>query len=133
MPTFSKSSSDRLLTCHPDLQNLFREVIKFYDCSIICGTRTKEEQDLAYDTGKSKLKWPNSKHNSNPSRAIDVVPIPINWNPVKENMYRYYHFSGYVLAMADKLGIKLRCGIDFNQNKIFSDDSFVDSPHFELI
>ena len=129
MPKFSKSSDDKLNTCHPLLQTLFREVVKHYDCTIICGHRGEKEQNEAFANGYSKLKFPQSKHNSMPSRAVDVLPHPFtNWN----DKLKFVHFAGYVLATADRLGIKIRCGIDFNEDLKFNNDSFFDGPHFEL-
>lgn len=129
MPKFSKVSQDRLKTCDQRLQDLFNEVIKNYDCSIICGHRGQADQDKAYNEGKSKIKWPNGKHNSNPSRAVDVAPYPIDWNDTK----RFYHFAGYVKATADQMGIKIRWGGDWDSDNDFKDNSFNDTPHFELI
>lgn len=128
MPAFSKSSNDKLNTCHPLLQTLMREVVKNYDCTIICGHRGEKEQNEAFDNGFSKVKWPNSKHNQMPSKAVDVLPYPINWNDIR----KHYHFIGYVKAVADRLGIKLRFGIDFNRDGNLNNDSFVDRPHVEL-
>ena len=54
MPKFSKRSLDNLATADIRLQNLFNEVIKFYDCTVICGHRGKEDQDRAYREKKSK-------------------------------------------------------------------------------
>jgi peptidoglycan LD-endopeptidase CwlK len=129
---FSKTSLDRLATCHPDLQRLFNEVIKHYDCTILCGYRGQVEQDDAFLHGRSKLKYPHSKHNQTPSLGADVMPYPVDWSSSKKNLCKLYHFVGYVLATADMLGIKIRCGADFNQNKVFFDDNFVDIVHFEL-
>ncbi|MFK5892320.1 MAG: M15 family peptidase [Pseudomonadota bacterium] len=128
MPTFGKSSASRLATCHPNLQELFNEVIKNYDCSILQGTRSKEEQDEYFRTGKSKVQYPNSKHNHSPSLAVDVVPYPIDWN----DWNRFYHFTGYVKGVADKLGIDIRSGIDWDSDNDFSDQSWIDAPHFEV-
>lgn len=126
---FSDSSKEKLATCHPDLQRLFNEVIKHYDCTIICGHRGKSEQNEAFMRGFSKLQFPDSKHNSFPSMAIDVLPYPFtNWN----DKLKFVHFAGYVLATADQLGIKIRCGIDFNEDLKFNNDSLFDGPHFEL-
>ena len=54
------------------------------DCVIVCGLRDKALQDLAFAEGRSKEKWPNSKHNvKHPERpmseAVDVCPYPVNW------------------------------------------------------
>ena len=75
MPLFSQTSKARLSTAHPDLQRLFNEVVKHWDCTIVCGHRGKEEQDKAFAEGKSKVKWPNGRHNKLPSLAVDVMPI----------------------------------------------------------
>ena len=129
MPIFGKRSKKNLSECHPDLQKLFNNVVKNYDCSVIEGHRGKEEQDKLYHGGKSKVKYPRSKHNKSPSLAADVVPYPIDWN----DEIRFYHFVGYVKGVADKLGIKIRCGADWDGDNTFSDQTFHDLPHFELL
>lgn len=128
MSKFGQSSIDRLSTCHPDLQKLFNEVVKNYDCSVICGHRGKDEQDAAVKAGNSKLSWPNSKHNVLPSNAVDVVPFPIDWNDIN----RFYHFAGFVLATANQLGIKVRFGADWDGDLNFKEEKFKDLPHWEL-
>ena len=55
MPQFGKDSLARLSTCHPDLQKLFKEVIKHYDCTILEGHRSDEDQLKAFNAGKSKI------------------------------------------------------------------------------
>lgn len=129
MPEFSHSSQEKLDTCHADLQRLFNEVIKHYDCTILCGTRNKADQDAAFASGQSQLKFPNSKHNSLPSMAVDASPYPIDWN----DKIKFYHFIGFVLGTAAQMGIKIRSGSDWNQNNNLKDESFRDLPHFELV
>jgi peptidoglycan L-alanyl-D-glutamate endopeptidase CwlK len=127
---FSASSQSKLETCHPDLQKLFSEVIKHYDCTVVCGHRSEAEQEEARRKGNSKLSYPNSKHNQTPSLAVDVLPYPFkSW----EDTNRFHHFAGFVLATAVQLGIKIRWGGDFNSDLNFKNDSFVDMPHFELV
>lgn len=79
MAKFSSTSQEKLLTCHPDLQKVFKEVIKTFDCTILVGHRDQQAQDKAFAEGKSKKSWPDSKHNTTPSRAVDVAPFPIDW------------------------------------------------------
>lgn len=129
MPSFSEKSLKELSTCDEKLQKIFMEVIKHYDCTVICGTRDEKAQEEAFRTGKSKLKYPHSKHNSFPSKAVDVVPYPIDWN----DRARFYHFAGFVYGVSEVLGIKLRWGGDFNQDLNFKNDNFIDMPHFELM
>lgn len=128
MPQFSQKSKERLATCHPDLQKVFNEVIKYVDCTIVCGHRDKADQDEAFRTGKSKLQYPRSKHNAAPSLAIDVVPYPVDWNDHK----RFYYFAGFVLGVASSLGVDLRFGGDWDGDFDIKDQNFFDLPHFEL-
>ena len=66
MPSFGSTSLSRLATCHEDLQTLMGVVVKEWDCTILCGRRSKEAQDAAYNAvpRRSGVKWPMSKHNA---------------------------------------------------------------------
>ncbi len=129
MPKFSPVSAKKLASAHPDLQKVFNEVIKHWDCSILEGHRGEADQNEYFKTGKSKLKWPSSKHNSLPSKAVDAMPSPISW----EDREGICYFAGFVLGIASSMGIKIRWGGDFNQNRKIKDEKFVDMPHFELV
>ncbi len=117
MPKFSQSSFSKLSTCHSDLQVLFYEVIKSFDCTIIEGYRGQEEQDHAF------------------SMAVDVSPYPIDW----KNTDRFYFFAGYVMGIAQRLKDEgkishvVRYGGDWNGNKNIDDERFKDLVHFELV
>lgn len=128
MPSFGKASQEKLATCDPRLQKVFNEVIKHFDCTVIEGHRGEAAQNKAFAEGKSKLKYPQSKHNKTPSLAADVLPYPIDWNDT--NRMRY--FAGFVVGIAATMGIKLRWGGDWNQNTELKDNSFNDLPHFEI-
>lgn len=128
MNKFSLKSQERLNECHPLLQKLFLEVVKHYDCTVICGHRTKEDQDQAFRSGMSKVQWPDSKHNKRPSLAVDIVPYPVDW----QDKTRFYHFIGFVMGMAATMGIKLRSGADWDGDFDLKDQNFFDLPHFEL-
>lgn len=129
MANFGVKSNNNLSSCDIRLVRLFTEVVKNYNCSILQGHRDKKTQEEYFNSGKSKVKYPNSKHNSYPSKAIDVAPYPIDW----EDTNRFYHFAGYVKGIADRLGIKLRWGGDWDGDLTFSDQSFNDLVHFELL
>lgn len=134
MPKFSLRSQLKLQTCHVKLQAVFEKVVKKYDCIIICGHRGKFEQDEAYEGGKSKLKFPRSKHNSFPSMAVDVAPYHADKPHIRwDDLGGFYMFAGYVLRVADEMGIKLRYGGDWDGDKKTTDQKFNDLPHFELI
>ena len=128
MPNFGKVSKERLTTAHPDLQKLFNEIIKNIDCSVTEGHRGKELQNKYFDEGKSKVKFPNGKHNANPSKAIDICPYPVDY----EDRERFTLFAGFVLGIAKSMGINMRWGgcwkNDFNPKT----NNFDDMPHFEL-
>ncbi|MBF0290487.1 MAG: M15 family metallopeptidase [SAR324 cluster bacterium] len=134
---FSSKSKEKLDQCHPKLRMLFNQVIQYHDCTIMEGIRSRELQDEYYRTGKSKLMWPHSKHNvvaSNElSRAVDVAPYiagkGIPWNDVRY----FYHFAGLVRGIAAELGIKVRSGLDWDNDWRLDDQSFHDGPHFELL
>lgn len=126
---FGARSKRNLSEAHPDLQRLFNAVILIIDCSIIEGFRSEEEQNKAYFSGKSKLGWPDSKHNKRPSLAVDALPYPIDWNDTK----RFYYFAGIVMATAKLIGVKVRWGGDWNMNQDLNDQTFYDLVHFELV
>ena len=128
MPRFGKRSKERLATCEKDLQMVFNEVIKHVDCSVLEGHRSAERQDKLYDEGKTKVRYPNGRHSSSPSRAVDVTPYPVDW----ADRERQTLFAGFVLGVANQMGIKLRWGGDWDQDFEVKDNRFDDFPHFEL-
>lgn len=134
MPKYSKTSRGKLEACHDDLQTLFNEVIKYFDNSIICGHRTEEKQNAAFDKGYSKLKYPKSKHNKIPSMAIDAIPFPLSW----DDHDRMRYFAGYVMGIAKVLkeagAIEhdVRWGGDWDMDTDLADNTFHDLVHFEL-
>ena len=128
MPRFGRKSKERLATCDERLQEVFNEVIQFVDCSVLEGHRSQERQDKLYDEGKTKVKYPRGRHNSNPSRAVDVTPYPVDW----EDRERQTLFAGFVLGIARAKGIKLRWGGDWDMDFKVMDNRFDDFPHFEV-
>jgi len=140
---FSEKSLGFLQTCHPDLQKLFEEVIKSRDCTITEGYRSDEKQEELFKAGKSKVKAGVSKHNKNPSLAIDVYPYPVSIVMLDsfdtKEWDKFYHFVGYVKGVADtlynqkKMQHKIRCGADWDGDNCFKDQTFNDLPHFELL
>lgn len=120
MPSFSKRSLDNLKTCDPRLQKVAHEAIKHFDFTVIEGHRGKEAQDKAVKEGKSKAKWPTSKHNSKPSLAFDATPVPLDWN----NKASFDAMAKAMKAAAKTVGVPIKWGGDFK--------NFYDGPHFEL-
>jgi peptidoglycan L-alanyl-D-glutamate endopeptidase CwlK len=99
MYAFSQTSKDKLATASKDYQTLANEVIKYRDCTVVTGHRTEEEQNKKFEEGTSKVQWPNSRHNSMPAEAIDLVPYP----SLYEDEEVLIEFSGFVLGIAAML------------------------------
>tara|TARA_R110000824_G_scaffold9859_10_gene43689 strand:- start:20569 stop:20961 length:393 start_codon:yes stop_codon:yes gene_type:complete len=129
MAKFGKTSKERLATCDKKLQKVFNEVIKYIDCSILEGHRNEERQDKLFDEGKTKVKYPRGRHNSYPSRAVDVTPYPVDWN----DRERQTLFAGFVIGIARSMDIRLRWGGDWDMDFKVMDNRFDDFPHFEII
>ena len=128
MPRFGSRSKSRLNTCDDRLQNLFKEVVKGFDCTVIEGHRGKEKQNEAYRKGNSKLKFPKGKHNKLPSIAVDVAPYPVDWT----DRDRFHYFGGYVLVVAKKMRLNIRWGGDWDMDTQTKDNKFDDLVHFEI-
>ena len=139
MPKFSQESFSKLSTCHLDLQVLFYEVVRYFDCTVTQGHRNQHDQDEAFRLGATTLKWPNGKHNRQPAMAVDVYPYPMDLSSEPKNIARYYLFAGYVCGIAEqlkaqgKMGHSIRWGGDWDSDKDLSDQKFDDLVHFELV
>ena len=131
MPRFGQTSKENLSTCHEDLQRLFNEVIKHWDCSVTEGYRNEKRQNKAYRGGKSKVKYPNGKHNRVPSDAVDVVPYIPGKGIVWEER-ECLSFGGFVVGVSTQLGIRIRWGGDWDGDRDVNDQSFNDLVHFEI-
>jgi peptidoglycan L-alanyl-D-glutamate endopeptidase CwlK len=129
MPKFSKKSRDKLSTCHPDIQKVLNEAIRHFDFTILEGHRGQQLQDSYYEQGKSKLKYPRSKHNQSPSKAVDIAPWPIDWN----NTYRFHAVANRIIGIGLAMGIHLKYGGDWDNDLKNDDQTFHDLPHLELI
>lgn len=152
---YSLKSSSQLGTCHPHLQLLFHRVLGRRDHTILCGRRTRNAQQLAYDTHHSKVQWPNSPHNcalpngdddtSGISMAVDLAPYPIDWGDTgtpeqnRKALARFYEFHGYVRREWElireeipAIDYDLTWGGDWDGDLDFSDQTFDDLVHWQL-
>jgi len=140
VPRFSKKSKAKLETCHEDIQTLFNAVVAGFDCTPIYGHRTAAEQQALYAIGRTTDLDRNpvtkidgvkrmSMHNYFPSLAIDILPYPIDWKDTDRMRY----FAGYVMGIADSIGVKIRWGGDWDGDTELRDQNFNDLAHFELI
>jgi peptidoglycan L-alanyl-D-glutamate endopeptidase CwlK len=143
MASFGKKSEERIATLHPDLRKVLRHAIKITDFSVLCGLRSKADQQRAVEQKRSFAKYPESKHNrslrddgswnSEISDAVDLAPYPVLWPGIQDQttvgyarrLGRFYLLAGVVLACAMIEGVKLRWGGHFK--------SIFDGPHFERV
>lgn len=135
MYKYSKNSLKKLQAVDYRLVLLFTKIIDYYDHTILTGHRTHQEQTKAFLQKRSKVSWPNSKHNSVPSRAIDVAPWPIpdNWGADNwKDLVHFYEFAAIVRYEANKMGIAIRWGGDWDGDNDYKDQKFNDLVHFEL-
>lgn len=138
MPSFGTKSLYQLSTCDERLQRVFNEVIRTYDCTVIQGYRSPQEQAEKFAQGRSRVRL--GKHNVSPSMAVDVapwiegrgIPWPKEETTIKDWM-QFAHFVGYVMATAERMGIRLRSGLDWDRDFNLNDQTFDDAPHFELV
>lgn len=123
MPVFSVRSEERLVQCDPSLIKVMRRAILEYDFIVACGYRGEAEQNSAYASGLSGVRWPMSKHNKKPSVAIDVYPYPYEPN-AKDYGQRQALMATHILAIASRLHVPMVWGGHWKRP--------YDPAHFEL-
>ena len=150
MYKFGKSSYKQLKTLHPDLQLILLNVIEYYDFSILEGIRSEERQQELFEQNRSKLDGVSkkSKHqgillnNELVSMAVDIMPYKKGYNAfsgTEKDTRRFYFLMGMIrmeskrLLESGKISHDVRFGIDWDSDDIYSDQSFDDAPHLELV
>ena len=102
------------------------------DFSLDCAFRNRPEQNRFYDLGRSKVQWPDGKHNTLPAQAMDLIPYVAgksSWNKLHCCI-----LAGLVLAAAKEEGVKLRWGGNWDMDdEPITDQDFQDLAHFEEI
>lgn len=99
-----KDKQNKLATCDERLQTLIKEYAKNHDVQVICGYRSPEEQQKAFDEGKSRARPGKSAHGLKPARAVDIAPLPLDWNDREAFSSMQYQ----VRLLASTLGIRLK-------------------------
>ncbi len=120
MPNLTERDITRLSTCHVDLQMLITKVGKQTPMMVVCGHRNEQKQNQVFADGFTRVRWPNSLHNQEPSLAVDLCPLPVNW----QNTRHFFELAAYVWAESLKNNINVKWGGSF---------SFGDYGHFELM
>lgn len=153
---FGPASRKRIDTLDEGLQRVCDRAMSFQimDFSITQARRSHPEQKAIYAQGRESLaevnklrgiaglapikpsenvvvtKTMNSNHLPNEQGkgdALDAAPYP--YDP--KDRERAWMLQGILLAAAAVEGVKVRSGADFNGDKNFRNDSFVDLPHIE--
>jgi len=132
MNSFGRNSRKHLSTVDARLQRIAHRVLRIKDHSIIQGHRNKADQNAAFDSDASKLRWPNGKHNRLPSIAMDVqtYPRPESQDALREDQI---YLLGIYKGVAQEQGLPVRVGMDWDNDGEIADNGFDDSFHVELI
>lgn len=125
---FSREEEKILETVDARLVSVLRAARARMPFKVIEGHRGEARQNKLFAEGKTKVRFPNSKHNSLPSLAVDIAPLPIDWN----NRQRFAELAAIVFDEAKKRNVRLRWGGDWNRNGDWRDETFLDMPHFEI-
>lgn len=135
---YGKNSHERLETVDPRLQLVFRTALALglIDISIIQGVRPQEEQNRLYNERRSRVQWPDGKHNikepEEKAKAIDAGPY------IKGRVsYNHKHccfLAGVILGIGRSQGIKIRWGGNWDQDgEPITDQDFQDLVHYEIV
>ena len=154
MNKFSATSQERLQQLDPKLQAILVEALPYNDFTVAVGFRDKAAQDAAFAGGFSKLKWPASKHNKQPSLAVDIFPYWKEFGAIlgtevqltkimqvfgcskaQANQFVYnelYALGKVIKGVAIKQGTQIIWGGDWDNDGNTFDQRFNDLGHFEL-
>jgi hypothetical protein len=128
MYSFSERSKGNLAECHPDLQALAMFGIKFIDFTVIEGYRGEDEQNKAFRDGYSRARYPQSKHNRQPSDAFDFIPHPFKGWHDHEGFARIGNMLMGIGAILNEFGV-INSEFQYGGNWT----KFKDYPHIERI
>ena len=104
------------------------------DISLLEGHRDQKTQNEYFygDPQRSKLQWPNGKHNAYPSLAVDLQPYP---RPERTDTLRetLAYIAGAAIAIGKQEGVEIRWGGDWDRDAELGDQVFDDFFHIELV
>lgn len=136
MYEFSERSMKALASCDRRLQDVMREVAKRFNIVILEGYRDEERQEELYCKGASNLHFPHSKHNRQPSLALDFVPMCLQDGTaaiIWTDREQFTAVACYALGIAKGMGHKLRWGGDWDCDGYLQNNRFDDLGHLELL
>ena len=102
------------------------------DISLTSSYRDADEQNALYAMNVTQVKWPNSKHNTRPCKAIDLQPYPYpKYEPKLWGALGY--IAGHAMRIAQGEGFKIRWGGDWNGDGDTTNQKFDDLFHLEIV
>ena len=119
----SAASQKQLAEAHPLLRQLFDTVVRDnpqMKFQILDSRRGRKEQEKAFARGNSRAHFGQSPHNYSPAIALDITPVPLDWDDIPS----FVALSKPILAVAKRLAIPIGWGGTW--------DSIKDFPHYEL-
>jgi peptidoglycan L-alanyl-D-glutamate endopeptidase CwlK len=138
---FGKGSAGKLLTGHSEIKLLAPRALYLspYDFTIVHVWRGEDVQNALFDSGASRKRWPDSKHNArnaltlkSESNALDFAPWidgAIPWN----DTHIFAIIAGAFFAAAIDLNIKIRYGGDWDSDGSTKDQTLMDWGHIERV
>jgi len=134
MRTWGRASKKNRSSIDHRLNAVSDRVLVLRNHSIIKGHRGEAEQNAAFNATpqRSKLKWPDGKHNAIPSKALDMQPYPM---PDDEDTLRedLSYLAGLYIGIGSTMGLTLRWGGDFDQDGETADNRWDDLWHIEIV
>jgi peptidoglycan L-alanyl-D-glutamate endopeptidase CwlK len=104
------------------------------DFCLIESIRSKDKQNKYFSNGKSRVQWPDGKHNilkeDDKAKALDIVPVingSLSWK--KDHCLV---LAGVILAVDASMENRLRWGGNWDRDgEPITDQDFQDLVHFE--
>lgn len=137
MYQYGEMSMARLETVDHRLQQVFKIALSLglIDISILQGMRNRDEQNRYYRDGRSRVPWPEGKHNvkepGEKAKAVDAAPY------IHGASFNYNHccyLAGIILAVGKSLGVDIRWGGNWDMDgEPVTDQDFQDLVHYEVI
>ena len=130
--SYGSRSLEKLSGVAPELAAIANRAILRtpVDFTIVWGRRGELVQDALFESGASRKRYPNSKHNATPSLALDFAPWVqrrIDW----EDTHIFALIAGVFFASAQPG--QLRWGGDWDGDGTTTDQTLMDWGHIELV
>jgi len=136
--SYGRTSSGVLITASLNIQLVFDEALAMglIDISAIEGRRARARQNRLYRIDRSRVMWPDSKHNvlkpDDLAHAIDAAPF-VN-GKISDNYYHCIYLAGVIQCCGKKLSIPIRWGGNWDMDgEPVTDQDFQDLWHYEEV